>query len=103
MPGQFSSRVSSRVTTAPDVMLRIIGDEAVILNLKSELYLGLNPVGTRMWTVLQDAPSIQAAYASLLDEFEVEPARLRQDMDQLLDQMLEHGLIELRPGDAAAT
>ena len=99
MPGQFSSRV----TTAPDVMLRIIGDEAVILNLKSELYLGLNPVGTRMWTVLQDAPSIQAAYESLLDEFEVEPERLRQDIDQLLDQMLEQGLIELHPGEAAAS
>ncbi len=49
MPSQFSSRV----TSAPDVMLRIIGDEAVILNLKSETYLGLDPVGTRIWTVLQ--------------------------------------------------
>jgi hypothetical protein len=99
MPSQFSSRV----TSAPDVMLRVIGDEAVILNLKSELYLGLNPVGTRMWTVLQNAPSIQAAYASLLDEFEVEPERLRQDMDELLDQMLEQGLIELHPGEAVSS
>jgi len=99
MPNDFSSRV----TTAPDVMLRIIGDEAVILNLKSELYLGLNPVGTRIWTVLHDAPSIQAAYESLLAEFEVEPERLRQDMDELLDQLLAQGLIELAPGAAVAT
>jgi hypothetical protein len=99
MPLQFSSRV----TSAPDVMLRIIGDEAVILNLKRELYLGLNPVGTRMWTVLQNAPSIQAAYESLLAEFEVEPERLRQDLDKLLDQMLEQGLIELEPGQAVAS
>ena len=99
MPRQFSSRV----TSAPDVMLRIIGDEAVILNLKSELYLGLDPVGTRMWTVLQSSPSIQAAHASLLDEFEVGPERLRQDMDTLLDQMLEQGLIELHPGEAVAS
>jgi hypothetical protein len=99
MPRQFSSRV----TSAPDVMLRIIGDEAVILNLKRELYLGLNPVGTRMWTVLQNAPSIQAAYESLLAEFEVEPERLRQDLDKLLDQMLEQGLIELEPGQAVAS
>ena len=52
MPCQFSSRV----TTAPDVMLRIIGDEAVILNLKNELYLGLDPVGTRMWTISRALP-----------------------------------------------
>jgi len=99
----MSHNFSSRVTTAPDVMIRMVGDEAVILNLKSELYLGLNPVGTRIWTVLHDAPSIHAAYESLLAEFEVEPERLRQDMDELLDQLLAQGLIELAPGAAVAT
>jgi hypothetical protein len=99
----MSRHFSSRVTTSPDVLLRIIGDEAVILNLKSELYLGLDPIGTRIWTVLQGSPSIQAAHASLLDEFEVEPERLRQDMDCLLDQMLAQGLIELHPGEAIAS
>ena len=99
----MSRHFSSRVTIAPDVMLRIIGDEAVILNLKSETYLGLDPVGTRIWTVLQNSPSIQAAHASLLDEFEVEPERLRRDMDRLLDQMLEQGLIELHPVEAIAS
>jgi hypothetical protein len=83
-------------------MFRIIGDEAVILNLKRSLYLGLNPVGTRMWTVLQGSPSIEAAHASLLEEFDVEPERLRQDMDKLLDHMLEQGLVELRPGESVA-
>ena len=58
----MSRHFSSRVTTSPDVLLRIIGDEAVILNLKSELYLGLDPIGTRIWTVLQGSPSIQAMH-----------------------------------------
>ena len=83
-------------------MLRVIGDEAVILNLKSELYLGLNPVGTRMWTMLQGASSIQEAFESFLAEFDVEPERLYQDLNTFLDQMLEQGLIELEPGQAAA-
>ena len=96
----MSRHFSSRVTSAPDVMLRIIGDEAVILNLKSETYLGLDPVGTRIWTVLQALPPFRQRMRSLLDEFEVEPERLRQDMDRLLDQMLEQGLIELHPGEA---
>ena len=98
MPPEFSSRIN----TAPDVMFRVIGDEAVILNLKSELYLGLNPVGTRFWTVLHDAPSIQAAYESLLSEFEVEATRLRHDMNRLLSQLLEQKLIEVTPGQALA-
>jgi Coenzyme PQQ synthesis protein D (PqqD) len=94
---------SSRITTAPEVMFRIIGDEAVILNLKSELYLGLNPVGTRFWTTLHEAPSIGAAYESLLSEFEVAPEQLRQDLDQLLSQLLEQKLIEVTPAEAVTT
>ncbi len=97
MPIPFTSRVN----TAPDVMLRVIGEEAVILNLKNELYLGLDPVGTRMWLVLHSSPSIQAAYELLLAEFEVEPERLRRDLDKLLEQMLEQGLIVLQPVEAA--
>ena len=95
MPPEFSSRI----TTAPDVMIRIIGDEAVILNLKSELYLGLDPIGTRFWTALHDAPSIQAAYELLLAEFDVPPDRLRNDMGKLLNQLLEQQLIEITPGE----
>ena len=94
---------SSQITTAPDVMFRIIGDEAVILNLKTELYLGLNPVATRFWTALHDAPSIQAAYESLLNEFDVSPERLRRDLDQLLSQLLDQKLIEVTPAQAAAS
>lgn len=94
----MASPFLARVSPAPDVMLRVIGDEAVILNLKSERYLGLNQVGTRMLTFLQSAPSVEAVYETLLAEFDVEPQRLRQDLNQLLDQMLQQGLIELGPG-----
>ena len=43
---------STKVTSAPDVIFQTVGDEAVLLNLKTSLYLGLNPVGTRMWMTL---------------------------------------------------
>ena len=43
---------SDRVRVAPDVLFRLAGEEAVLLNLNTERYLGLNLVGTRMWSVL---------------------------------------------------
>jgi hypothetical protein len=86
---------SARLNTAPEVMFRTIGDESVILNLNNERYLGLDAVGTRMWTLLNGLGSIQEAYESLLAEFDVEPVRLRHDLNELIDQLLEHGLIEI--------
>ena len=90
---------SARLNTAPDVMFRTIGDESVILNLNNEQYLGLDTVGTRMWTLLNGSGSIQEAYESLLAEFDVEPVRLRNDLNELIDQLLEHGLIEITSSD----
>src|SRR5262249_26859091 len=86
---------SSRATVAPDVLFRLVGNEAVLLNLKTELYLGLDPVGTEMWVVLTNTSSIEAAYDSLLQEFDVEPERLRQDMEQFIDKLLEQSLINV--------
>lgn len=88
---------SERVRVAPDVLFRVVGEEGVLLNLDTVLYLGLNPVGTRMWNVLNGASSIQAAYDELLQEYEVEPAQLRADLEEFIEQLLGQKLIEADP------
>jgi len=94
MPHSFSTRVAS----APDVIFQAVGDEAVLLNMKTTLYLGLNPTGARMWTTLMAANSIQSAFESLLAEFEVPEERLRQDLEEFLEKLNEHALITI-PSD----
>ncbi len=86
-----------RVTTAPDVLVRVIGDEAILLHLVTERYLGLDPVGTRMWTVLHEASSIEAGYERLQREYDVAPEVLRADLQEFLDQLLGQSLISLEP------
>ena len=85
---------SASVRVAPDVMFRLVGDEGVLVNLNTERYLGLNAVGTRMWTVLGSAASIEQAYAQLLEEYDVEPSRLRADLDEFVDRLLGQQLVE---------
>ena len=88
---------ADRVTVASDVLFRLVSDEAVLVNLNTETYLGLNPVGARMWNVLTDASSIQAAYDLLLQEYDVEPSQLRRDLEEFVAQLLEHQLMETCP------
>jgi len=88
---------SERVSVAPDVVFRLLGDEGVLLNLNTALYLGLNPVGTRMWSVLSSAGSIAAAYDALLEEYQVEPTQLRADLEEFIDELLGQKLIIVGP------
>lgn len=89
---------SDCVRVAPDVLFRLVSDEGVLVNLNTQMYLGLNSVGARMWSVLSEARSIQAAYEQLLEEYEVDPSELRRDLEELIAQLHAHQLIETHTG-----
>jgi hypothetical protein len=76
-----------------------LDQESVLLNLNTEKYFGLDAVGTRMWQLVTAAPTIDAACAQLLDEFDVDPDTLRSNLSDLLAHLIENGLIATQPAD----
>ncbi|HTM02384.1 MAG TPA: PqqD family protein [Vicinamibacterales bacterium] len=90
---------AARVSVAPDVMFRLVGEEGVLVNLATERYLGLNAVGARMWQVLSNARSIQAACVQLLTEYDVDEATLRADVEDFVEQLLAQQLIHVGSPD----
>jgi coenzyme PQQ synthesis protein D (PqqD) len=85
----------SVVVVAKDQVSSDVGDESVILNMKNGSYYGLDPVGRRVWSMMQTSQRIDELHKAMLEEFDVEPARCEQDLMELLEQLLEEGLIEL--------
>ena len=97
-PEQSIKQLSSRkVVASENVLLRELSGEAVLLNLDSEMYFGLDEIGYRMWTVLTASDSIGAAHEQLLSEYEVEPEQLWESLDSLIGECTEHGLLQLAP------
>ena len=76
-----------------DVVFRVLGDEAVILNLSTGIYFGLDTVGTRMWQLISEYGSTEKVGEALLAEYEVEEGRLRRDIDFLIQQLTDKGLL----------
>lgn len=88
---------SGRVKIPNNVLIRELDGESVLLNLDSETYFGLDDVGTRMILCLSDATSIQAAYDQLLEEYDVDPQTLHDDLQTLIEELQAHGLVEVIP------
>jgi hypothetical protein len=86
---------NQRISVPVDVLVQELQGESVLLNLNSERYFGLDEVGTRMWTVLSKSQSIQQAYDALLAEYDVEPDVLRRDLVDLIDKLVDRGLVEI--------
>jgi hypothetical protein len=84
----------SIISISPDVMVRKVGEESVLLDLKTERYLGLDDVSARFWDLLTSGGSIQSAYETLLAEFEVDPERLRNDLDDFVQELVQSGLVQ---------
>jgi hypothetical protein len=87
---------TSRVIVPENVLVKELDGEAVLLDLKSETYFGLDETGMRMWQVLTTSSSIQGAYELLLDEYDVAPVTLQNDLNKLLSQLVEQGLLQVK-------
>ena len=88
---------SHRVTVPTTVLIRELDGEAVILNLDTGIYFGLDDTGTRMWGVLSSSESIQEAFDQLLEEYEVEPEILTSELNRFLKELLDNQLTEIGP------
>lgn len=90
---------ADKAIVPPHVLIRLLDKEAVLLNLETERYFGLDETGTRMWQVTTSVPNIEFAYQQLLNEYDVEPDTLRQNLAELLEKLTENGLLTLTSSD----
>jgi len=94
------SKISNlEVVAAKDQIFRDLGGEAVILNMKSGVYCGLNEAGTRIWQLIQEPINIERLCDTLLGEYNVERSRCESEVIALLQKMSNQGLIDIKNGE----
>ena len=92
-----------KIQIPEDVMFRILGDEAVILNVGGGVYFGLDEVGTRMWQLMSEHGSTDKVIEVMLTEYEVDEGKLRTDLEKLIQQLSEKGLVKTDVEETAKT
>ena len=77
-----------------------LGGEAVILNLASGMYYGLNEIGARIWELIQQPCAFDSIFGVLIEEYDVDPDICKQDLIKILVEMEAASLIEVSNGTA---
>jgi hypothetical protein len=95
--------LADQVTISSEVLFQQVAGEVVLLDLASETYFGLDEVGTRIWQLLQEHSRLCTVYEIMLDEYDVEPARLEEDLLKLIGELADAGLVIYGQRYAAAT
>ncbi len=78
---------------ASDVLFRAVEDEAVLLHVPSGTYYGLNTTGILLWEAVQNKQPLLSVVDSILSEYEVERSQVLNDLQTLLQDLLNSGLL----------
>lgn len=87
--------LSSSVRIPAHVMFSVVGEEAFLLNTRTNRYFLLDAVGVCLWEYLTAGQTLQQAYQDLLLEYKVDGAQLQQDLLELLAKLQENSLVEI--------
>ncbi|MFC1720155.1 PqqD family protein [Pseudomonadota bacterium] len=87
--------LSDKVEISSEVLCQEVGGEMVLLDLNSEAYFGLDPVGARIWSLLQTTGDLSKVYEKILSEYKVEPVELESDLLIHIGQLMHAGLLIL--------
>jgi Coenzyme PQQ synthesis protein D (PqqD) len=83
------------MNVAPDVLFRELDGEAVLLNLKTGTYFGLDAVATRMWQLISEQHALARVLDAIADEYDVAPQALETDLLSLGRKLCASGLCEI--------
>ena len=87
--------LASLVTVSDDVLFQDLHGEAVLLNLKTGVYFGLDPVGKRVWDLLQTHARLSELLAAMVAEYDVTEERCAEDLLALVGEMHRYQIVTL--------
>ena len=82
-----------RVELGDDVTWCDLQNDVVILNVDTGVYFGLEGAGGQMWRELVEHRSLEKAFEALKKQFDVKPDELKRDLEALVRQLAEKGLV----------
>jgi hypothetical protein len=77
----------------PDVLIQRLGQEMILLHLRTNRFYELNCTGSRLWELLVLGYSRSRVEKEMLREFDVEPGLLAKEIDDLLAALTAENLV----------
>jgi len=86
--------MASQVQIPESIAVHDLQGELLLLNTTTGVCVSLDPMGSRMWQLIQEQHALHKVLDALLHEYEVTEAQCEQDLLSYVAQMLEDGFVE---------
>lgn len=86
--------IKDNFTTSKSIVSSSIDGEIVLMSIESGFYFIIDPIGSRIWELLSEKSySLEGLVQTLMEEYEVDEATCRADVQAFIDEMSEKKLI----------
>ncbi len=89
----MSAQAETRLRPNPEVIGQRLGEELVLIHLRTNRMYELNLTAARIWELLDEARDLPQIRECLLEEFDLDGADLESDVADLLSQLDAEKLI----------
>lgn len=93
MKAQSEARNNLTYQVNQDIIHQRVGEDIILINLKSDRIFSLNRTGARFFELLSEHRPIPEIKEKLLAEFDVDPETLDDEILNILDNLLEESFI----------
>ena len=76
-----------------DILTKQIENEAIIMHMPTGAYYNLSETSLSFWEALQNKQPLQPVVDQIINEYEVEPSRVVEDLQVFLQDLLEFGIV----------
>ena len=73
----------------------VIDGEAIIINLVTGVYYSMQGIGGDIWSMIDARRTVDSMAEEVVANYDVAPDDARRDLDAVLGQLMEEGLIQL--------
>ena len=77
-----------------NLLVSEVDGESVILDQNSEVYYGINEVGSHIWERVEEPRTVEELVESTSTAYDVSREECREDIEDFLTDLLDAGLVE---------
>jgi len=88
---------ATQLQRKPGLVAADVADNAILLDIDSGYFFQLNRTGAAIWSVVSEPRSLDVICEKMAAEFRVDPEACRADVVEFVGDLIERGLLEIRP------
>jgi Coenzyme PQQ synthesis protein D (PqqD) len=81
------------ISKATHILSTSLDDEIVMMDSEKGMYYNLDPVGSRIWTLLDTPQTLESLCKSLMDDYNIDETTCKLETEAFLQSLVERKLI----------